>query len=72
MKNKVNLLLLLLFTCALAHAQQKGCDKILIKNDKSASDNFLDVKLILAEKGIEIASIDKDIFQLKTGVTPIT
>lgn len=67
--------LILLFTFNTLSAQQqapKGADKIIIKNAKSASDNFLAVKLILAEKGIEISSQDKDIFQLKTGVIPIT
>lgn len=56
----------------MTHAQQKGASKIIIKTDKDASENFIAVKLILAENGIEIASQDKDIHQLKTGVTPVT
>lgn len=75
MKNRLYTLLLLLFAFNATNAQQqapKGADKIIIKNDKSAADNFLAVKMILAEKGIEIASQDKDIYQIKTGVTPIT
>lgn len=50
----------------------KDVNKIIIKTDKSASDNFILVKQVLAENGIEIASQDKDINQIKTGVTPIT
>ncbi|WP_316817306.1 hypothetical protein [Pedobacter nyackensis] len=72
---KIYTLLFLLFACYSVQAQQqapKGADKILIKNDKTASENFVAVKLILAEKGIEIASTDKDICQIKTGVTPVT
>ncbi|SDJ95185.1 hypothetical protein SAMN04487898_105135 [Pedobacter sp. ok626] len=72
---KIYTILIVLLACNMLFAQQqapKGSDKIIIKNDKSASDNFISVKLILAEKGIEIASQDKDIYQLKTGVAPVT
>jgi hypothetical protein len=75
MKIKLYTLLLLVFACVMTHAQQqvpKNANKIVVKNDKTAADNFLAVKLILAEKAIEIASQDKDIYQVKTGVTPIT
>ncbi|MBC6112989.1 hypothetical protein ACFOG5_09720 [Pedobacter fastidiosus] len=50
----------------------RGADKIIVKNNKTASENFIAVKQNLAEKGIEIAKQDKDIFQIKTGITPIT
>lgn len=48
-------------------AQEKGADKIIISNTNTANDNFIKVKLELAEQGFEIATQDKDIFQLKTG-----
>jgi hypothetical protein len=70
---KLLLSLVLLTTITISNGQaQKGADKIIIRNDKSASDNFMAVKLVLAEKGIEIASQDKDIYQLKTGIIPIS
>jgi len=45
---------------------------IVIKNNHSAEENLLLVKKALAEKGIEISSQDKDILQLKTGITPVS
>lgn len=69
---KIYLQLIMLFAFNILMAQQKGADKIIIKNARLASDNFLSVKLIFAEKGIEITSQDKDVFQMKTVVTPIT
>lgn len=70
MKKLITLLLTVL--PFLTIAQEKGTDKIIIKTDKTVEENFKTVKLQLAEKGIEIASQDADIHQIKTGVTPIT
>lgn len=71
---KICLIVLFVFTCNVLLAQQQApklADKILVKNDKSASDNFLAVKLSFAEKGIEIVSQDADIKQFKTGLMPL-
>ena len=50
----------------------KKADRIIIANEKSAADNFLLVKQILSDNDIEIASQDKDIFQIKSGQITIT
>jgi hypothetical protein len=57
----------------MAIAQQeapKWTDKIIVSSDGTAEENFIKTKQSLAEKGIEIASQDKDIFQIKTGDIP--
>lgn len=64
------ILLLLLAVPALANAQTeipKGSDKIVVVNNRTAADNFILAKQILADESIEILSQDKDIFQIKTG-----
>jgi outer membrane lipopolysaccharide assembly protein LptE/RlpB len=49
----------------------KNSSMIIVTNIQSASENLLLVKKNLAENGIEISEQDKDIFQLKTGLTPV-
>lgn len=44
----------------------KGSDKIVVINQLTADQNFIKAKQALADKDIEIASQDKDIFQIKT------
>jgi hypothetical protein len=50
----------------------KKADRIIISNEKSSAENFLLVKQILSDSDIEIASQDKEIFQIKSGQIPIT
>jgi hypothetical protein len=65
---KLMLLMFLLPFLAVAQTEiPKGSDKITIINNHTASENFLLAKQILADQDIEIATQDKDIFQIKTG-----
>lgn len=50
----------------------KKANKIIVSNEKMAADNFVFVKQLLADKGIEIANQDKDINQIKSGNVVIT
>lgn len=45
----------------------KNAEKVICKNNLSASENFKLVKNILQDEEIEIASQDKDVLQIKTG-----
>src|ERR1700754_3301190 len=63
--------LILLVLCSLTTFAQtaipKGANKILVANTKTAADNFLFAKRILAEKGVEILNQDKDVLQIRSG-----
>lgn len=49
----------------------KDCDRIIIKNDLSAEENFMLIKKTLSENEIEIASQDSESKQLKSGIIPL-
>lgn len=68
---KLILSIAFLVVCNIAVYSQlapKGANKIIIKNNKTASDNFLFVKQFLAENSIQILSQDRDVNQVTTGV----
>lgn len=45
----------------------KNSDKIIVVNQLTAEQNFIKAKQALADKDIEVASQDRDIYQIKTG-----
>lgn len=57
--------------CVGAQEILKKANRIIISNDKKAEDNFTLVKHLLSDKGIEIDSQDKEVFQIKTGIFKI-
>ncbi|MGG9971835.1 hypothetical protein ACQ33O_08600 [Ferruginibacter sp. SUN002] len=62
------LLLLLLFPLfSFAQVVPDKTDQITVLNSETAYANFIDVKLLLSKKGIEIVSLDKEAFQIETG-----
>ena len=65
----LTLLLFLLFPLAgfTQNEIPKNSVKILVRNDKTAPDNFTYVKQALADADIEILNQDRDVFQIKTG-----
>ncbi|TKC10707.1 hypothetical protein FA048_11080 [Pedobacter polaris] len=59
---------LLLFPIfSLAQVIPEKANQIIVVNNQTAYANFIDVKLLLAKKGIELASQDKDTFEVKSG-----
>ncbi len=44
---------------------------ITVLNAETAYANFTDVRLLLTKKGIEIANLDKDTFDIKTGIIEV-
>jgi hypothetical protein len=64
---KLLLLLLLLPVFSIAQVIPGKANQITVVNNETAYANFIDVKLLLAKKGIEIASLDKDAFQIESG-----
>ncbi|UEG49640.1 hypothetical protein LK994_13440 [Ferruginibacter lapsinanis] len=62
------LLLLLLFPLfSFAQVIPDKANQITVVNNETAYANFIDVKLLLAKKGIEIANLDKEAFQIESG-----
>jgi len=72
MKRHIYFILLLIPIVGVCQEIPKKADRIIVANDKTASENFILVKQILADKGIEIANQDKDINQIKSGSISIT
>jgi len=67
---KIIIALILVISSINAYSQfdiPKGADKIVIKNDRTAQQNFLLSKQILADNSIEIDKQDGDIHQVKSG-----
>jgi hypothetical protein len=67
MKKLIALIVMLLPFFINAQVVPKNADKIIVQNDNSAEQNFKLAKQLLADNDIEVASQDKDIFQIKTG-----
>lgn len=44
---------------------------ITVTNSETAYANFTDVRLLLTKKGIEITKLDKDAFDIKTGLIEV-
>jgi hypothetical protein len=63
---KLLLVMLLLPTWCLAQEIPKNSDKIIVINQLSAEQNFIRAKQALGDRDIEIASQDREIFQIKT------
>lgn len=54
-----------IFLCA--QEFPKGANKIVVSTRNSPSENFANVKRVLAADGIEIAKQDAEVLQIKTG-----
>ena len=67
MKKLILLLLLLPLTTFAQKEISKKPNCIIITNNNTAYANFTDVRLLLTKMNIEIANLDKDRFQIKTG-----
>lgn len=67
MKKLITLLLVVLPFFTIAQVAPKNADKIIVQNERSAEENFKLAKQLLADNDIEIASQDKEIYQIKTG-----
>lgn len=48
----------------------RKCNRIIIFNEKSAQQNYIHAKSIIADNGIEIKTQDADILQITTGIIP--
>jgi hypothetical protein len=68
-----NLLFALLFfpIFSFAQAVPERANLITVMNTETAYANFTDVRLLLNKKGIEIANLDKDAFDIKTGLIEV-
>ncbi len=68
-----NLLFALLFFPIFSFAQviPEKANLITVTNSETAYANFTDVRLLLTKKGIEITKLDKEAFDIKTGLIEI-
>ncbi|TCC89275.1 hypothetical protein EZ428_16395 [Pedobacter frigiditerrae] len=68
-----NLLFALLLFPIFSFAQviPEKANLITVMNTETAYANFTDVRLLLTKKGIEIANLDKDAFDIKTGLIEV-
>ncbi|RAJ19246.1 hypothetical protein LY11_05300 [Pedobacter cryoconitis] len=62
------MLLLPCFAWAQTQEIPKNSDKIIVINQQTSEQNFIKVKQALADRDIEIATQDRDIFQIKTAL----
>ncbi|WP_316785273.1 hypothetical protein [Pedobacter frigiditerrae] len=68
-----NLLFALLLFPIFSFAQvvPEKANLITVMNTETAYANFTDVRLLLTKKGIEIANLNKDSFDIKTGLIEV-
>lgn len=63
---KLLLLLLLFPLISSAQVIPDKANQITVVNNETGYANFIDVKLLLTKKGIDIANLDKDAFQIES------
>ncbi len=68
---KLILLLLLFPIFSFAQIVPEKANLITVTNSETAYANFTDVRLLLTKKGIEIAKLNKDTFDIKTGLIEV-
>lgn len=72
MKMKKIIIALLLFPIlSFAQVIPEKANLITVSNTETAYANFTDVRLLLTKKGIEIANLDKNTFDIKTGLIEV-
>jgi len=68
---KLIIALLLFPIFSFAQAVPEKANLITVSNTETAYANFTDVRLLLNKKGIEIANLDKESFEVKSGLIEV-
>lgn len=71
MLKKLIIIILLFPIYSFAQVIPEKANLITVLNKETAYANFTDVRLLLTKKGIEIAKLDKESFDIKTGLIEI-